>query len=89
MDNKTRRDQGMAYLSDQTIVEKQLNTKRAIRQYNECMPFEMEKGMKYLEKAGIVHKKTCILNHHFIVSMGIILKWGRIFMRMHIVQCLM
>ena len=70
MDNKTRRDQGMAYLSDQTIVEEQLNTKRAIRQYNECMPFEMEKGMKYLEKAGIVHKKNLYFEPPFHCEYG-------------------
>lgn len=70
MDNKTRRDQGMAYLTDQSIVEEQLKTKRAIRQYNECMPFEMEKGMECLEKVGIVHKKNLYFEPPFHCEYG-------------------
>lgn len=55
MDSKMRRDRGMAYRTDDAVLEEQLKTKYIIRQYNDCMPFDEEKGMQYLEEAGIVH----------------------------------
>lgn len=55
MDNKYRRDHGMAYYADETILTEQLTTKRIIREYNEVMPFEPDKGMECLDKVGIVH----------------------------------
>lgn len=56
MDNQTRRDNGMAYLADDAIQREQIKTKLAIRQYNQCMPFDMENGLKQLDAAGIKHK---------------------------------
>ena len=58
MDNIYRRDHGMAYISDEAVMEQQKGTKKAVREYNESMPFEPEKGMKCLEHIGIRHKKN-------------------------------
>ena len=55
MDNKYRRDHGMAYYADESIITEQLAVKRLIREYNTVMPFEHERGMECLNKAGIVH----------------------------------
>lgn len=46
-----------------------------------------DKGMAYLDEAGIGHKENCILNRRFIVNMGRISKWVRIFMQMPIASC--
>lgn len=47
MDNIYRRDHEMAYISDDTVVVQQKETKKAVRKYNEAMPFDPEKGMEY------------------------------------------
>jgi len=45
MDNRYRRDHGMAYFSDESVMAEQMATKKLIREYNQVMPFEPEKGM--------------------------------------------
>ena len=57
MDNIYRRDHEMAYISDDAVVAQQKETKKAVREYNEAMPFDPEKGMEYLERTGLKHKK--------------------------------
>ena len=44
MDNIYRRDHEMAYISDDAVVAQQKETKKAVREYNEAMPFDPEKG---------------------------------------------
>lgn len=80
MDNIYRRDHEMAYISDDAVVAQQKETKKAVREYNEAMPFDPEKGMEYLERTGLKHKKTYILSRRFTVSTEAISKSERIFM---------
>ncbi|MEI3473302.1 MAG: hypothetical protein V8Q93_08220 [Blautia faecis] len=58
MDNVYRRDHVFLYISDEAVMAQQKGIKKAIREYNEAMPFEPEKGMECLECAGIKHKKN-------------------------------
>lgn len=43
MDNIYRRDHEMAYISDDAVVAQQKETKKAVREYNEAMPFDPER----------------------------------------------
>lgn len=70
MDNKYRRDHEMAYYSDETVIAEQLKTKRIIREYNTVMPFEPDKGLECLEKAGIVHGKNVYMEPPFHCEYG-------------------
>ena len=56
MDNRRRRDSGMAYFADESVTAEMVTAKKAVRKYNECMPFDVEQGEKYLNEAGIRHK---------------------------------
>ena len=56
MDNRRRRDSGMAYFADESVTAEMVTAKKAVRKYNECMPFDVEQGVKYLNEAGIRHK---------------------------------
>lgn len=79
LDNKTRRDNGMAYLSDDSVIKEQLTAKSAIRKYNECMPFDTEKGMKYLEESGIIHKGNIYFEPPFHCEYGTHINIGKNF----------
>lgn len=76
MDNRTRRDKGMAYFSDASVMEEQSKTKRAIRRYNECMPFDTEQGMECLEEAGIRHKGSMYFEPPFHCEYGTHIELG-------------
>ena len=80
MDNVYRRDHEMPYIADDAVTSQQKETKKAIREYNETMPFELEKGMECLERAGIKHKENVYLSRRFTANTETILKLGRIFM---------
>lgn len=56
MDNRYRRDHEMPYYADEKVTAEQIETKKAIREYNRVMPFEPEKGLACLDSAGIRHK---------------------------------
>lgn len=79
MDNQTRRDKGMAYWSDDAILQEQLRTKREIRQYNQCMPFDVEAGRQYLTAAGIRHPGDLYLEPPFYCEYGKHIQVGRNF----------
>ena len=79
MDNRTRRDKGMAYFSDESVMAEQKKTKRFIRKYNECMPFDLEQGIKYLDKAGIVHTGNVYLEPPFYCEYGKHIELGKNF----------
>lgn len=79
MDNRYRRDHGMAYYSDESIVAEQLVTKRLIREYNFLMPFEMEKGIECLNKAGIIHGENVYFEPPFHCEYGKHIKVGENF----------
>lgn len=80
MDNVYRRDHEMPYISDEAVMAQQKGIKKAIREYNEAMPFEPEKGMECLERAGIKHKKMYILSRRSTANTEAISKSERIFM---------
>lgn len=79
MDNRYRRDHGMAYYSDESIVAEQLVTKRLIREYNFLMPFEVEKGIECLNKAGIIHGENVYFEPPFHCEYGKHIKVGENF----------
>ena len=58
MDNRYRRDHEMAYYADDSVIEEQLAAKKAVREYNTVMPFDPEKGLECLDRAGILHGKN-------------------------------
>ena len=58
MDNRYRRDHEMAYYADASVIEEQLAAKKAVREYNTVMPFDPEKGLECLDRAGIIHGKN-------------------------------
>lgn len=79
IDSRTRRDGEMAYRADDAIIEEQLKTKYIIRQYNDCMPFDEEKGMQYLEEAGIIHAGDLYFEPPFHCEYGSHIKVGKNF----------
>lgn len=56
MDNRYRRDHEMPYNSDALVMKEQLPAKRNVRKYNKCMPFNLVKGMRLIDKIGIKHQ---------------------------------
>lgn len=70
MDNIYRRDHEMAYISDDAVVAQQKETKKAVREYNEAMPFDPEKGMACLERTGLKHKKNVYFEPPFHCEYG-------------------
>ena len=70
MDNVYRRDHEMPYIADGAVTSQQKETKKAIREYNEAMPFDLEKGMECLERAGIKHKENVYFEPPFYCEYG-------------------
>lgn len=70
MDNRYRRDHEMAYYSDDNIIQEQLVTKKAIREYNTVMPFEPVKGLECLDRAGIIHGENVYFEPPFHCEYG-------------------
>ncbi|MCI8513307.1 MAG: sugar O-acetyltransferase [Lachnospiraceae bacterium] len=79
MDNRERRDRGMAYITDEAIVEEQQRAKRAIRRYNACMPFDLEEGLRCLDEAGICHKGEVYFEPPFHCEYGTHIEVGENF----------
>lgn len=70
MDNRARRDSGMAYFADESVTAEMVTAKKAVRKYNECMPFDVEQGMKCLDEAGIRHKGSMYFEPPFHCEYG-------------------
>ena len=70
MDNRYRRDHEMAYFSDESVMAEQLVVKKAIREYNTVMPFEVEKGMQCLDRTGMKHGKNVYFEPPFHCDYG-------------------
>lgn len=70
MNNKTRRDKGMAYIADTSVIAEQLPAKLAVHKYNKVMPFNPIKGMRMLDKAGIAHKGKIYFEPPFYCEYG-------------------
>lgn len=79
MDNRYRRDHEMAYYADESVIAEQLETKRAIREYNAAMPFDTKKGMECIEKAGIKHGKAVYFEPPFHCEYGTHIEVGENF----------
>ena len=70
MDNRYRRDHEMAYYADASVIEEQLAAKKAVREYNTVMPFDPEKGLECLDRAGIIHGKNVYFEPPFHCEYG-------------------
>lgn len=79
MDNRTRRDQGMAYFSDESVMAEQKKAKLAIRKYNQCMPFDAEEGLQCLNEAGIRHSGSLYFEPPFHCEYGTHISLGNNF----------
>lgn len=79
MDNQTGRESSMVYLTDGTIRREQLKTKLELRQYNQCMPFDMENGLKHLDAVGIKHKEKLYFEPPFHCEYGKHIQVGKNF----------
>lgn len=79
MDNIYRRDHEMAYFSDESVVAEQIETKKAIREYNTVMPFEPKKGAECLKKIGIQNGETAYFEPPFHCEYGKHIKLGKNF----------
>lgn len=79
MDNRYRRDNEMAYYADESVVSEQIETKRAVREYNTVMPFDPEKGMECLDKTGIQHGEAVYFEPPFHCEYGNHIKLGENF----------
>lgn len=79
MDNRYRRDHGMAYYSDESVLREQLAAKKEIRKYNTVMPFDPEEGMACLERAGIKHRGKVYFEPPFYCEYGTHIEVGESF----------
>ena len=70
MDNRYRRDHEMAYFSDESVISGQLETKKAVKEYNAVMPFDMKKGMDCIARTGIKHKENIYFEPPFHCEYG-------------------
>lgn len=70
MDNRYRRDHEMPYYADESVIEEQIRTKKAIREYNTVMPFEPEKGLACLDSTGIRHGRNVYFEPPFHCEYG-------------------
>lgn len=79
MDNRYRRDHGMAYYSDESVLREQLAAKKEIRKYNTVMPFDPKEGMACLERAGIKHRGKVYFEPPFYCEYGTHIEVGESF----------
>ena len=70
MDNRYRRDHEMAYFSDESVISEQLETKKAVKEYNAVMPFDMKKCMDCIARTGIKHKENIYFEPPFHCEYG-------------------
>ena len=70
MDNRYRRDHEMEYFSDESVISEQLETKKAVKEYNAVMPFDMKKGMDCIARTGIKHKENIYFEPPFHCEYG-------------------
>lgn len=53
MNNIYRRDNGLAYICDDTIRKEQLQIKKLLRRFNKVMPFDIDEAYKLIDEMGI------------------------------------
>lgn len=79
MDNRYRRDHEMPYYADESVIADQTRAKKAVREYNQVMPFEPEKGLTCLNNAGIQHGKNVYFEPPFHCEYGFHITLGEDF----------
>lgn len=70
MDNRYRRDNEMAYFSDESVISEQMDAKREIRKYNSVMPFDAEQGRACIDKIGLKHGSSVYFEPPFYCEYG-------------------
>lgn len=70
MDNFYRRDNEMAYISTNEIMQEQLKVKKIFREYNSVMPFDIKRGRELIAKSGIKHGTEIYLEPPFYCEYG-------------------
>lgn len=70
MNDNERRLSGMAYLDNWELDQLRLRAKRAIRAYNEAVPFDRARGRECLDEAGIVHGRRVHFEPPFYCEYG-------------------
>lgn len=70
MDNRYRRDHGMAYYADDSVISEQLPVKKVIREYNKVMPFDLKQGMLCIDKIGLKHGEKVYFEPPFYCEYG-------------------
>lgn len=79
MDNRYRRDHEMPYYADESVIADQTRAKMAVREYNQVMPFEPEKGLICLNNAGIRHGENVYFEPPFHCEYGFHITLGEDF----------
>lgn len=79
MDNFYRRDNELPYISTKEVLQEQLRAKKIFREYNEVMPFDLEKGQKLIDKSRMSHGKETYLEPPFYCEYGSHIKVGDYF----------
>ena len=70
MEQKYRRDHEMVYQVDEALRKEQLSVKRAVRDYNQQMPFDYEAGLESLRRVGIHFAGKIYLEPPFYCEYG-------------------
>lgn len=79
MDNRYRRDHELPYMADGSMAKEMEQNKRAVREYNTVMPFDLEKGMECLKRTGIKHGKNVYFEPPFHCEYGTHIELGENF----------
>ncbi|MCH3921641.1 sugar O-acetyltransferase [Limosilactobacillus sp.] len=79
MDNSYRRDNELPYIATKEVLQEQLRAKKAFREYNEVMPFDLERGRELIAESGIRHGTEIYLEPPFYCEYGNHIKVGDYF----------
>ena len=70
MDNKTRRDKGMAYISDASVLFQQFRTKLLLKSLNRMLPFNAPKEYLIFKLIGLKYGKDTYIDVPFRCDYG-------------------
>lgn len=76
MDNITRRNGAMAYISDNKVLMQQFKSKLLQKCYNHSIPFNIPKWNALMKLMGIKHKGKCIIEPPFRCDYGFNIEIG-------------
>lgn len=71
MDNITRRDSGMAYITDDDVFNQMIGTRKLIYEYNAMNPCDTKKMDEVIHKIIGKMGKNCLINQPFHCDYGI------------------